>query len=441
MSAHILVVDDRKALAEMLCDDLVAQGFSAELATSGDEALALLDKADAVVTDLRMPGIDGLRLLEAARAQDPNRPVLMMTAYGAVDSAVESIRRGAYHYLQKPFKSDELVIFLRRALAEKSLRHETQSLRTQLRERFSFGGLHAQSAAMQKLIALCERVKDSDAPVLLYGETGTGKSAIARALHGESRRATKPFVTVSCAALPEALLESELFGHVKGAFTGAVAQRPGLFVEANGGTLFLDEIGELALPLQAKLLDVLERSVVRAVGSEKETRIDARVIAATHRDLPALVKAGTFREDLLYRLEVVSLTLPPLRDRREDIAPLAARFLRAAKARHPRSLAETLTSEAQERLRFEECPCKVRQLDHAVERAVIFSEQAVLTAKDFALTQTTNDNFFGEVMPIRELQKRYARWALQKNDGHKTNTAAALDVDAKTLAKWLADED
>jgi len=257
-----------------------------------------------------------------------------MTAFSAVDTAIESIRRGAYHYVTKPFRVEELALFVRRALDESQLRREARTLRKAMRS--TLDNVIGDSAAMREVFDLVHRVADSSAPVLLLGETGTGKSLIARAIHAESLRSAEPFVTVNCSAIPENLLESELFGHVRGAFSGAMSDRHGLFAEAHGGTLFLDEIGEMGLPLQAKLLHVLEVARVRPVGSDKERNVDVRIASATNRNLRASVSAGLFREDLLYRLDVISVEVPPLRRRKEDIPRLAAHFLSVAQSRHPK---------------------------------------------------------------------------------------------------------
>ncbi len=302
---RVLVVDDEREMAEMVADGLSDRGYAAMAAASSEEALARLgeDAFDALVTDLRMPHVDGLALLAEARRVTPDLPVIVMTAYGAIDSAIESMRRGASHYLTKPFKLKELALFLDRLLDERKVRREASAMRAVLRDRPPESGIIAASKAMHHVFEVIERMARTDVPVLLLGETGTGKGLFARIMHARSDRASGPFVTVNCAALPEPLLESELFGHVKGAFTGATRNRLGLVAESSGGTLFLDEIAEMSPALQAKLLDVLERRVVRAVGASKERAVDLRVIAATHRDLDARITSGAFREDLRYRLE------------------------------------------------------------------------------------------------------------------------------------------
>ena len=287
--------------------------------------------ADAVLTDLRMKDVDGLDVLDAIKRLDPDAAVVIMTAFGAIESAVEAIRRGAYHYVTKPFKMAVVRVLLERACAERSLRSENQRLRKEVEERYSFASLVGKSREMQQVYELIERLAAVPSPALIVGETGTGKELVARAIHHQGPRARNAFVAVNCAALPEALLESELFGHARGAFTGATQQRKGLFLEADGGTLLLDEIGDMPLALQAKLLRVLESGEIRAVGSDSVRRCDVRILAATHRVLEDLVAENRFREDLYYRLKVITVRLPPLRERREDI-PLLAESLRRARS-------------------------------------------------------------------------------------------------------------
>jgi two-component system response regulator HydG len=445
---RVLVVDDELPMAEMLADGLADRGFAAEAVASSEVALTRIaeDAFDAVVTDLRMPKVDGLELCARIHAIAPHVPVLVMTAYGAIDTAIESIRQGAYHYLTKPFKLDELVLFLGRALDEGRLRREATALRTTLRERFSPEGVLGKSAAMREVLEVIARVATTDVPVLIVGETGTGKSLLARTLHAQSARSSGPLVTLNCAALPEALLESELFGHVRGSFTGATADRPGLFAEADGGTLFLDEIAEMSPPLQAKLLDVLERHRVRAVGASKEREVDVRVVAATHRDLAERARAGAFREDLRYRLEVVTIELPPLRHRREDIPELVGAFLAESRAKHPGSPVARFSAEALGRLLDYPWPGNVRELSHAIERAVLLGRSQEASIADLPPALRVSSPLerpldAQAIMPIREVQRRYAAWALEKLGGHRTRTAEKLGVDLKTLAKWLSEID
>ena len=443
-SARVLLVDDHHEMVEMLAEGLIDRGFDAVAVGSGREALARLEteRFDAVVTDLRMQPVDGFEVLASSRELDPDRPVIIMTAFSAVDSAIDAIRQGAFHYLAKPFKLEELAIFLERGLAAGDGRRETIALRHALRERKGPPGILGRSKAMRSVFEIVERVADARTPVLLTGETGTGKGVVAAAIHAAGARAASPFVTVNCAALPESLLESELFGHVRGAFTGATENRPGLFAEASGGTIFLDEIGDMPIALQAKLLHVLERGRVRPVGATGEREVDVRVIAATHHDLRQAVAKGTFREDLLYRLEVIAIELPPLRSRQEDVPELIEHFLREAMARHPHSPVRRISREAIARMIDYRWPGNVRQLAHAIERMVVLgrTEVASATALPAAIAGGADGVQFvvGEVLPMRELQRAYAAWTLKQLGGLRSRAAEKLDIDPKTLARLLA---
>ena len=428
-------------LAEGLCD----QGYDAIACSSSTDAARRLETEpfDALLTDLRMPKVDGLGLLAVSRKSAPERPVIVMTAYGAIETAVDAIRQGACHYLTKPFAVSELVLFVSRALDDASVRREARSLRATLREKTGFGTLVAASAGMQEVLDIAARLADASTPVLIVGETGTGKTALARAIHASGARAAKPFVSVNCAALPEPLLESELFGHVRGAFTGATSNRAGLFEEAQGGTLLLDEIGEMSPALQAKLLHVLESGRVRAVGASKERPVDVRVLAATHRELRERVQAGAFREDLMYRLDVVTIEIPALRHRRDDLPILVQRFLAEARAKHEKSPVERLTPDAMTKLLDYSWPGNVRELAHLIERVVLLGRGSEVSGDDLppnvanAPPPGLPEALAGGVIPIREVQRRYASWALERFGGQKGRTAEALGVDGKTLAKWL----
>ncbi len=444
---RVVVVDDELSMAEMLADGLNERGYDAVAMGSSRRAAAALEAGgvDALVTDLRMPEMDGLELLAVARDVAPECPVLVMTAYSAVDSAIESIRRGAYHYLSKPFKVDELLLFLARALEDASVRREASSLKRALRERLSIPNLVGDSAAMRDVADLVARVADANAPVLVLGETGAGKGVVARAIHTEGGRAAAPFVSVNCAAIPDPLLESELFGHAKGAFTGATSARAGLFAEADGGTLFLDEIGEMSPGLQAKLLHVLENGTVRAVGESKERTVDVRIVAATHRDLRARVAAGLFREDLLYRLEVITIEIPPLRHRRDDIPDLLERFLARAKERHPASEVVGFAPDALDALMTYAWPGNVREMEHLVERLVLLGRSKEIAASELPdrIREAPSPElaFTTPVVPMREMQRRYAAWAYAELGGRKLLAAEKLGIDHKTLTRWLADDD
>jgi len=443
--ARIVVVDDKLALAETIADGLSDRGYRARAIGSGRAALAAIAAGDVdlVVTDLRMPEVDGLALLDAARSRGGGLPVIVMTAFGAIDSAVEAIRRGAYHYLTKPFKLDELLVFVERALAERDLRREADALRKRAGTRFSLRGLIGASTAMQRVIAMVEHVAKSAVPVLIGGETGTGKGVVARAIHGESDRAHGPFIVVNCAALPDTLLESELFGHVRGAFTGALTDRAGLFAEADRGTLVLDEIGEMSPALQAKLLRVIETGRIRPLGASDERTVDVRILTATHRDLRQRVADGAFREDLLFRIDVVSIEMPALRDRRDDVPALVAHFLSEARAKQPASPVTGFTHDALARLAAHDWPGNVRELAHVVERSVLLGDHAEVAISDLPphVRDAPRDRaspFSGQVIEMRELQRRYARWVFEQLGHHKGRAAEKLGVDVKTLNRWLA---
>ncbi|CAN5916495.1 sigma-54 dependent transcriptional regulator [soil metagenome] len=446
--ARVLVVDDDSALRETLADGLRPYGHDVTTTGAGPAAELVRDPSfDILVTDLRMPEIDGISLLTLSKQVVPERPVVVMTAFGAVDTAVESLRKGAFHYLLKPFKVAELHLVIGRALEERALRRETRTLKRALRERFALDQLVARSDAMQQVRDLIERIADAEVPTMLVGETGTGKGMFARALHAESLRASAPFISVNCAALPETLLESELFGHVRGAFTGAHVDRQGLFEQADGGVLFLDEIGDMVPALQAKLLDVLERRVIRPVGSSRERRVDVRVVAATHRDLRSRITSGLFREDLLYRLEGVVVEIPPLRQRRDDIPPLVERFVEQARAANPRAVVTRLSHAAMLRVLEYPWPGNVRELENAVSRAVLLGRGVEALPEDLPPAVAVRRaarvalDFGDEILPIRDLQRRYAAWALERTAGRKNLACEKLGIDAKTLNKWLATDE
>jgi len=439
---RILVVDDHVEMGRMLTDPLTDAGYTVDLATGGEEAIRLARSRlyDAVLSDLRMEKVDGLDVLEAVHAVDPEVPVLLMTAFGGVESAVEAMKRGAYHYFTKPFRLDEVLVFLGRALAERRLRAENRALRQVAAERSSLGALVGRSAPMRALYELIGRVAHSGAAVLLRGESGSGKELVARALHFEGPRAAAPFVAVNCTALPHPLLESELFGHVKGAFTGATSARRGLFVEANRGTLFLDEIGDMPLELQARLLRVLEDGEVRAVGADASRTVDVRIVAATHQELEARVREGRFRADLFYRLNVVTLRLPALRERREDIPLLVEHFVTRARARNPRSRVQALTPDVVSALTAMPWPGNVRELENLVERLVVLVPGETVGLDDLrphlppeapesqplALAQQG-------LWPLRRLEAEYIGWMVTRCAGNKTRAAELLGIDVSTI--------
>jgi len=439
---RILVVDDHVEMGRMLQEPLQDEGYTVELATGGAEAIALLRSRpfDAVLCDLRMEQVDGFDVLAAARAVEPELPVLLMTAFGNVESAVEAMRRGAWHYFTKPFRLDEVLIYLGRALEERRLREENRALRQAASGRSGLGAMVGRSASMRGLYELVEHVAHSSAPVLLRGESGSGKELVARALHSEGPRAAQPFVAVNCTALPHALLESELFGHVKGAFTGATTPRRGLFVEADQGTLFLDEIGDMPAELQAKLLRVLEDGEVRAVGADASRTVDVRIIAATHQELEARVREGRFRADLFYRLNVVTLRIPSLRERREDIPLLVEHFIARAQGRNPRSKVTGLSPEVVAALGAMPWPGNVRELENLVERLVVLVPRETVELADLRLhapVASTEAHPLAaaqqELWPLRQLEGEYISWVVAHCGGNKTRAAEILGIDVSTI--------
>jgi two-component system response regulator HydG len=436
-----LIVDDVIDVAQTVANELDAAGFETEIAASGAAALDRFasDPADVVITDLRMKSVDGLDVLRGIKRQDPTVPVLVMTAFGDVDSAVEAMQAGAFHYLNKPFAMETLLSLVERACRERMLSRENAQLRKALHENASARRLLGKSPAMQKLRALIERVAGANASVLISGETGTGKELVALAIHADSPRGDRPFVAVNCAALPEYLLESELFGHAKGAFTGASQSRRGLFVEADGGTIFLDEIGDLPLPLQGKLLRVLQSGEVRPVGTETSRTVDVRCIAATHKDLSELVAKGQFREDLFFRLDVLRVPVPPLRERSQDVATLAEHFLKKSLAGGTRSILIGFEPEALEFLANGTWPGNVRQLENVIERLAVTASAPRATLADVkaALGPSPDADPFVRLvrqrLPLEEVERRYIEGILKSVDGSRPRAAEILGVDPSTL--------
>jgi DNA-binding NtrC family response regulator len=368
---HLLFVDDEPALRSLMAERLAERGYEVAEADSGERAVELLDRFafDVVITDLRLPGIDGTRVIEAARERYPGIVAIVITGYGTVKDAVEAIKRGASDFVAKPFQFDELVHVLEKALEQRRLTSENAYLRSQLEERYQFGGIIGKSPPMKKLLHFLETVAPASSTILITGETGTGKEVVARAIHHNSPRRAHRFVALNCSAIPETLLEAELFGHVRGAFTGAVGARQGRFEQAHKGTLFLDEVGTMSTALQMKLLRALQEREFERVGDNQTIKVDVRVIAATNSDLARMARDGTFREDLYYRLNVIPIPLPPLRDRREDIPLLAKHFLDKFAPGVPLQISQG----AMRILMAYPWPGNVRQLENAVERAVTLS--------------------------------------------------------------------
>jgi two-component system NtrC family response regulator len=435
---RILVVDDEPAQRELVAGFLRKQGFEVALAGDGRDALGRFTREpfDLVLTDQRMPGFSGLELIGALRAVTPEAAVIVMTAYGTIETAVAAIKGGAADYLTKPLNLDELLHRIRTVRERQRLVAENRELRLALSERHRVEGIIGESGRMQEVLSLVHRVAGSDATVLIQGESGTGKELIAQAIHHASPRAPRPLVKVNCAALPETLLESELFGHEKGAFTGAMAARQGRFELAHGGTLFLDEIGDLPLHLQVKLLRVLQEREFERVGSGRPIAVDVRLIAATHRDLAALVKGGEFRDDLYYRINVVTIVVPPLRERREDIPPLIDHFVRKFAETNRKRIAG-LTREARELLLRYDYPGNVRELENLIERAVVLTRDDVIGAADLPLTLqepvVDTAEAAGLTTAVEALERRMIREALAQANGVQTRAAETLAISERVL--------
>jgi len=435
---RVLVVDDEPAQRELVGGFLRKQGFEVAEAPDGRTALERFRKEpfDLLLTDQRMPGLSGLELLEAARAVTPAVSMIIMTAYGTIETAVAAIKGGAADYLTKPLNLDELLHRIAQVRERQRLIMENRELREALQERHRVEGIIGESGRMQEVLSLVRRVAGSDATILIQGESGTGKELIARAIHYASPRAGAPLVSVNCAALPETLLESELFGHEKGAFTGAVAARKGRFELADGGSLFLDEIGDLPLHLQVKLLRVLQEREFERVGSSRPVSVDVRLLAATHRDLEALVRAGRFRDDLYYRINVVSIALPPLRERREDIPLLLDHFVEKFARRNGKRISG-LTRDAREALLRYDYPGNVRELENLVERAVVLTRDEVIGLEDLPLgVKEREGETSGETsltVRVEGLERRMIREALDRADGVQTRAAEILGISERVL--------
>ncbi len=443
--ARILVVDDEPSMREFLTICLRRAGHHAEAADNGERALARLDthSFDLVVTDLTMPGIDGMELLRRINAKPEPPVVVMITAFATTDTAVEAMKLGAYDYLTKPFKVDEIQVVVQRALERVGLTSENQRLRDELRGVQSLDGMVGRSEAMQKVFELVRRVAPTRTNVLIRGESGTGKELVARALHNHSDRAQGPFVAVNCGAIPETLMESELFGHVKGAFTGAAAQRDGVFVAARDGTLFLDEIGDISLPMQVKLLRALQERKIRPVGGDREHEVSCRVVAATNRDLEAAIAAGEFRSDLYFRLDVVQIVLAPLRHRTEDITPLVERFFERLNRELGRDL-QRITSEAMEWFLQHDYPGNVRELENLVERAIALEGGHELTAANLPVRPNAVPDRAGMLpqlgedgidldQAVADLERHLIAAALQRSHGVRREAAKLLGISFRSL--------
>ncbi len=445
-SAHLLVVDDDPITVDLLKEVLSKEGYDVVTSLSGEEALSQgTDKIfDIVITDVRMGDKDGMEVLKSFKKMAPETTVIMITAFGSIETAIEAIREGAFDYISKPFKLEEIKITVQRALEQRRLLKENRFYRQELLGKYQFKNVIGRTPQMFQVYKTIAKVADTKSTVLLYGERGTGKELVARSIHYNSPRNDRPFIPVDCATLVETLMESELFGHVRGAFTGAHSAKRGLLEEVDGGTLFLDEVSNLSLSMQTKLLRFLQEHEIKRVGGTESIKVDVRVIAATNQSLEPLVKSGRFREDLFDRLNVVSIILPPLRERKEDIPLLSSHFLQKFSEENKKSISH-ISPEALELLLQYSWPGNVRELEHTIERAVILSIHPILLPEDlpgkmFEKTKETQVPWSEKLLPLREVEKRYVLQVLEETKGNKKKASEILGIDRTTLYRILEKE-
>ena len=438
----VLIVDDEPNALTVLSAILEQSGYKVVKSLNVDKAISIIEKEDidTVITDLKMPGKDGMQLFEHITENHLNAPVIFLTAFGNVDSAVQAVTHGAFYYFIKPPDYNQLKNILSKAVEQKRLKSEIQMLKQRLSVEDDSCSIMGNSPATKKIIETIETIRDSSSSVLVTGETGTGKELVARALHFGSIRRDKPFVAMNCAAIPSELLESELFGYEKGAFTGAVAQRLGKFEEASGGTLFLDEIGELALPLQAKLLRVLQENEIQRLGSNRKIRINIRLIASTNRNLSSEMSQGHFREDLFYRINVVQIRMPSLRERRDDIPMLAMDFIKKFCAREKKVL--TISHDAMKALQNQPWTGNVRELKNVIERAVVLAKGDKITIRDFPeelFGRNMKDKTLNQNRTIKDIMSETIKCTLKECNFNKSETAKTLGISRKALYKRLSE--
>jgi len=443
MKSTVLVVDDEEKLRRVVELQLKTAGFEVEQAGSAEEALKLAEDADVILTDLRLPGISGLELLASLRRQDSHTPVIVMTAFGSIETAVDAMKAGAVDFLPKPFSLDHLMTVVNKALELRTLRDENRELRAELGQRYEFDNIVGRSNGMREIFATVERVAPTRATVLMCGESGVGKDLIARAIHHHSPRDGRPFVKINCTALPENLMESELFGYEKGAFTGANTTKPGKFEQADTGTVFLDEIGDVPAAVQVKLLRILQEREFERLGSNKTRHIDVRVLAATNVDLRAALEQGTFREDLYYRLNVLPINIPPLRERKEDIPFLVEHFIKKLK-KDLGTPVQSISEAAVQRLLEYHWPGNVRELENVIERSMVLATGPVLEAGDIKLDLApkprlaVGDGFLPEGMTLDDYERSIIREALHRADGNKSQAARLLGLTRNALRYRLS---
>jgi DNA-binding NtrC family response regulator len=436
----VLIIDDEQGILDVIRILLTNNGFTAYAAHGGRAGIEQIQalEPDIVISDIRMPDVSGAEVLSAARVVNPETPVILMTAQATLQSAMHAVNEGAFYYIQKPFRNDELLAIVHRAAEHRALRVENRTLRQEIRKRDRENSPIGQSANWLSVLQLAATVAPTDSTVLLQGESGTGKEVVARYIHEMSGRAAKPFLSVNCGALPESLLESELFGHVKGSFTGAVKDKTGLIAAAMGGTFFLDEVGEMTPATQVKLLRTLQQREVLPVGATEAIPVDARVIAATNRDLERDVKTGQFRSDLYYRLNVIAIHLPPLRQRREDIPLLVEAFL--TRGRDP---GKSVSAEAMSAMCEYDWPGNVRELENALERASIVTSGSVIApaALPERVTSKSGEHLVRDAERLDPtldvIERAYIKWVLETNGGNKTRAAEVLGIDPSTLHRKL----
>jgi DNA-binding NtrC family response regulator len=440
MKKRILVVEDEEKLRRVIELQLAASGFEVDKAATAEEGLRIVDRADLVLTDLKLPQMDGLEFLTLIRRQNAQTPVVMMTAFGSVETAVEAMKLGANDFLLKPFSLDHLMQVVHKALEVRALREENSSLKAELGRRYEFDNIIGRSPGMQEIFSTIERVAPSRATVLLAGESGVGKDLIARAIHFHSPRRDRPLVKINCTAIPENLMESELFGYEKGAFTGANTSKPGKFELADTGTVFLDEIGDVPGPIQVKLLRILQEREFERLGSNKTQHIDVRVIAATNVDLRAALEQGTFREDLYYRLNVVPINIPSLRERKVDIPFLANHFVHKL-APDTGSRVESITDAGMEKLMDYHWPGNVRELENVIERSLVMCSGTKLDAPDIKLEMAPrprpaaagDSHFLPDGLTLDQYEQELIREALRRADGNKSQAARLLGLTRNAL--------
>ncbi|MBM4339638.1 MAG: sigma-54-dependent Fis family transcriptional regulator [Deltaproteobacteria bacterium] len=441
---QILVVDDDLGMCQMLSEVLGEEGFSVSTTSESLEASKLLkrEEFDVLITDLKMKGLKGLDLLDEANRVAPLTPVIIITAFGTIESAIKAMKMGAYDYITKPFQMDELLLTVRKALETRLLKKEVIRLKKEVESRYDFHQLIGKSPAMQKIYDMIERISDSSSSVLITGESGTGKELVAKAVHYSGCRKAGPFIAVNCAAIPETLLESELFGYKKGAFTDARSDKKGLFVEAHEGTLFLDEVTEMALTLQAKLLRAIEDREIRPLGDTHSYPIEVRIISTSNRDIEMAIKQGRFREDLYYRLKVIDIEMPPLRERREDVPMLIQHFIAKFGSESKKNISG-ISENALKLLLNYSWPGNVRELENVIQRAIALGQQEVILPDDLpaSMIQKTDERLFERAMDekftLDQLEKEYIKRVLTEAGGNKSKAAERLGLDRKTLYRKL----